>query len=87
MSDVQIDSSNWPSVNKLTAPLVQYIVDNAAALRVGVEKHATGATIVDAGIKSPGGLEVGRLVAEICMGGLGHVSLHNSATFAHWPWM
>ena len=87
MSHGNLDTSYWPSVNALTAPLVQRLIDNARSLRVGVEKHASGATIVDAGIKSPGGLEAGRLIAEICMGGLGHVSLQTSATFVHWPWM
>ncbi|HWU83640.1 MAG TPA: methenyltetrahydromethanopterin cyclohydrolase, partial [Methylophilaceae bacterium] len=27
------------------------------------------------------------LIAEICMGGLGHVSLQTSNTFPRWPWM
>jgi methenyltetrahydromethanopterin cyclohydrolase len=87
MSQSNPDTSHWPSVNALTAPLVQHLIDNARSLRLGVEKHASGATIVDAGIKSRGGLEAGRLIAEICMGGLGHVSLQTSTTFAHWPWM
>lgn len=81
-----IDTSHWPSVNALTAPLVQNLIDNASSLRVGIEQHATGATIIDAGIKHAGGLEAGRLVAEICMGGLGRVSLSANPTFAHWPW-
>ena len=34
-----------------------------------------GATLVDAGIAVPGGLEAGRRIAEICMGGLGTVTL------------
>lgn len=82
-----IDTSNWPSVNRLTNPLVKQLVDNAQQYRVGVEKLPNGTTIVDAGIKFPGGLEAGRLIAEICMGGLGHVSLQTANTFAHWPWM
>jgi methenyltetrahydromethanopterin cyclohydrolase len=81
-----MDTSHWPSVNALTAPLVQNLIDNAASLRVGIEKHATGATIIDAGIRHAGGLEAGRLIAEICMGGLGRVSLTANPTFAHWPW-
>lgn len=83
----QLDTSNWPSVNGLTNPLVKSLVDNAKNLRVGVEKLSNGCTIVDAGIKHAGGLEAGRLIAEICMGGLGHVSLQTANTFAHWPWM
>ncbi|PKO51300.1 MAG: methenyltetrahydromethanopterin cyclohydrolase [Betaproteobacteria bacterium HGW-Betaproteobacteria-2] len=82
-----IDTSRWPSVNRLTNPLVQYLVDNADVLRLGVEKLDNGCTIIDAGIRHDGGLEAGRLIAEICMGGLGHVGLQTSQTFPHWPWM
>lgn len=83
----QLDTASWPSVNTLTNPLVKSLVENAKNLRLGVEKSANGATIVDAGVAHAGGLEAGRLIAEICMGGLGHVSLQTSNTFAHWPWM
>ena len=82
-----LDTSNWPSVNRLTNPLVTYLVDHAQELRLGVEKLPNGTTIIDAGIKHAGGLEAGRLIAEICMGGLGHVSLQTSNTFPRWPWM
>ena len=82
-----LDTSNWPSVNQLTNPLVKSLVDNASNLRLGVSKSANGATIVDAGIQHAGGLEAGRLIAEICMGGLGHVNLQSSNTFPHWPWL
>jgi len=83
----QLDTSNWPSVNALTNPLVEQLLSNAKALRIGVERSVNGATIIDAGIYYAGGLEAGRLIAEICMGGLGHVSLQTSTTFSHWPWM
>jgi methenyltetrahydromethanopterin cyclohydrolase len=83
----KLDTSHWPSVNTLTNPLVSHLIANAKELRVGVEKFSNGATIIDAGIKHVGGLEAGRLIAEICMGGLGHVNLQTSSTFSHWPWM
>ena len=83
----QLDTSNWPSVNALTNPLVEQLLSNAKELRLGVERSVNGATIIDAGIYYDGGLEAGRLIAEICMGGLGHVSLQTSTTFSHWPWM
>ncbi len=83
----RLDTSNWPSINALTNPLVDSLVSNAKELRVGVTQSDNGATIVDAGIKSLGGLEAGRLIAEICMGGLGHVNIQTSTTFSHWPWM
>lgn len=82
-----IDTSHWPSVNQLTNPLVRHLIDNAKSLRLDVEKLESGCTIIDAGIQHAGGLEAGRLIAEICMGGLGHVSLQTSQTFANWPWM
>jgi methenyltetrahydromethanopterin cyclohydrolase len=49
------------------------MVREAAALRIAVEKSTGGSTIIDAGIRVRGGLEAGRRIAEICMGGLGRV--------------
>ena len=73
------------SVNKLTQPLVQYLLDNADKLRLGIEKLDNGCTIIDAGIKVVGGLEAGRIITEICMGGLGTVSLSQSSYTNYWP--
>lgn len=83
----QLDTSNWPSVNRLANPLVAALVDNAKELRLGIERLSNGCTMIDAGIRHAGGLEAGRLIAEICMGGLGRVSLQTATTFPHWPWM
>ncbi len=66
--------------------MVDRLVGDAASLRVGIEKGPLGCTIVDAGIDHPGGLEAGRLVTEICMGGLGTASLQPAWSFAGWPW-
>ncbi|EIC31172.1 methenyltetrahydromethanopterin cyclohydrolase [Methylomicrobium album] len=73
------------SVNKLTQPLVQHLIANADKLRVAVETLDNGCTIIDAGIKVPGGLEAGRIIAEICLGGMGTVTLSHSPYTAHWP--
>ncbi len=68
--------ANHPlSINQHCAPLVRQLIDRAAELRVAVSRSAEGAWLVDAGIQVPGGLEAGRLIAEICMGGLGKVSI------------
>lgn len=72
------------SVNQLSAPLVDRLIREANALQVGVSKHATGCTIVDAGIQHAGSAEAGRIIAEICMGGLGEVSLQTDDRFANW---
>lgn len=75
-----------PSINQLTRPLVEYLVSNSDALRVGVSKLENGCRIIDAGIHFPGGLEAGRIIAEICMGGLGTVKLRASTNFENWSW-
>ena len=73
------------SVNKLTQPLVQHLLDNADKLRLGVERLANGCTLIDAGIKAPGGIEAGRIIAEICLGGMGTVSINHSTYTENWP--
>jgi methenyltetrahydromethanopterin cyclohydrolase len=54
------------------------IADDAAVraseLRLAVHTLASGARVIDAGIDVPGGLAAGAILAELCMGGLGHVS-------------
>jgi methenyltetrahydromethanopterin cyclohydrolase len=73
------------SVNKLTQPLVKYLIDYADKLRVGVETLENGCTVIDAGINVPGGLEAGRIVAEICLGGMGTVTISHSTYTDNWP--
>jgi methenyltetrahydromethanopterin cyclohydrolase len=73
------------SINNRSIPLVKDLLANASALNINISEHASGAMIVDAGIHALGGLEAGRRIAEICMGGLGSISLQNSTTFKHWP--
>lgn len=74
-----------PSVNILSAPLVKSLMDNAGALRIGVEKLSNGTSVIDAGINTIGGLEAGRLISEICLGGLGQVRLRASDRIP-WSW-
>ncbi len=73
------------SVNKLTQPLVKHLIDNADKLRLRIETLENGCTIVDAGIQVPGGLEAGRIIAEICLGGMGTVTINHSAYTDNWP--
>ena len=76
---------NQPSINTLSQPIVQSLVDQADALRLGVSQDSSGVTIIDAGINHHGGLEAGRLISEICLGGLGNVSLVHTNTAPNWP--
>jgi methenyltetrahydromethanopterin cyclohydrolase len=73
------------SVNKLSQPLVRELIENADKLRLAVQKSATGCTFIDAGINVPGGLEAGRIIAEICLGGMGTVTLSHSPYTRNWP--
>ena len=77
------DARARPSINAAAQPLVESLVRDAARLRIGVEAHASGCRIVDAGIQHPGGLEAGRRIADICLGGLGDVRL--VSTPHRWP--
>ncbi len=80
-----INISPQPSVNKLSQPLLAQLMTQADALKIGVSKHATGATIIDAGIEYTSSAEAGRLIAEICMGGLGQVTFKESALLKSCP--
>ncbi|WP_137718183.1 methenyltetrahydromethanopterin cyclohydrolase [Methylobacillus flagellatus] len=86
MNPANLPEGALPSVNALTAPLLNRLLAEAHSLRLGVSRLPSGATLIDAGIQHAGGLEAGRLIAEICMGGLGHVSLQAGGPFSHWPW-
>jgi methenyltetrahydromethanopterin cyclohydrolase len=68
--------ANHPiSIQEHVASLVDSLIEEAHLLRVKVSHSPEGSVIVDAGIEVPGGLEAGRLIAEICMGGLGTVDI------------
>jgi len=66
------------SLNRRAQPLLESLVAEASVLRLRVSRSA-GALIVDAGIECRGSLEAGRRIAEICMGGLGSVTLSPAA--------
>jgi methenyltetrahydromethanopterin cyclohydrolase len=77
--------NNQISINTQTQKIVDRLVANAHELRLGVSKDSTGVTLIDAGINHLGGLEAGRLISEICLGGLGEVSLTHTNTAPNWP--
>lgn len=74
------------SLNRLAAPLVENLVAEAAQLRLAVTRLDNGTRLVDAGIAVPGGIEAGRRIAEICLGGLGRVGLAPAGNHPDWPW-
>ena len=84
--DERKDMSSAVSVNARAAGLVERLVADAEALKIGVARGALGELLVDAGSTHPGGIAAGLSVAEICMGGLGSVALELSPVTPNWPW-
>jgi len=74
------------SVNASAAPLVARLKAQADALRVQVSTGEKGETRIDAGARCVGGVAAGLLMSEICMGGLGEVTLFPNAATPRWPW-
>ena len=72
------------SVNERSAELVTRL--DAEELRVGISRGELGETLIDAGSKKLGGIGAGMRIAEICMGGLGQVTLMPSSKTPRWPW-
>jgi methenyltetrahydromethanopterin cyclohydrolase len=75
-----------PSVNSLAAPLVEALVDDADRLRLKILQTPDGPRLVDAGADTLGSIEAGRRIAEICLGGLGTVTVGPAGPVARWPY-
>jgi methenyltetrahydromethanopterin cyclohydrolase len=73
------------SVNARAGVIVDRLLADSDVLRVVATKGSRGETLVDAGAKTIGGLEVGILLAEICLGGLGRVTLTPFSDTPKWP--
>ena len=61
-------------MNEAACEIADTMADQADVLRVSSFRLPSGARIIDAGVDTPGGIEAGIALAEICMGGLGNVS-------------
>ena len=65
MADLGMNERAWS--------LADRCVERAAELRIAVHTLASGTRVLDFGANTPGGFAAGRALAELCMGGLGHV--------------
>lgn len=63
------------SVNRNADKLVKQLCDDAEEYGVTVSKMKSGATLIDAGVQASGGFSAGKIITEICMGGLGNVEV------------
>lgn len=77
MADLRMNERAWTMVDEAAA--------RAGELRIAVHTLGNGARVLDAGIDVPGGLAAGRLLAELCMGGLGHVE-YTTLTIGDQTW-
>lgn len=64
------------SINANALRIINEMVERKSQLRIEVEKTRSGAKIIDVGVEARGGYLAGKYVTEICLGGLGSVSLH-----------
>lgn len=67
------------SVNEKAAELVDWGLRHAEKLGILVEKHDTGATIIDLGVRAKGGFLAGEFLTEVSLGGLGRASITHMA--------
>ena len=79
------DGRTTASVNALAGAIVDRLVAEADRFRVAVTHGSLGELLIDAGAKASGGVDVGLLLTEICMGGLGRVSLSPAPGASKWP--
>jgi len=74
------------SINKNTNPLVEKIIHDKIKLNLDVFEGAEGCTIIDAGINTLGSIEAGIKISEICLGGLGAISMIPNGSSKHFGW-
>ena len=67
MIDLQMNERAWA--------LAEQCIARASEFGIAVHTLSSGARVFDAGIEARGGLAAGVVLAELCMGGLGHVNL------------
>lgn len=72
-------------LNKNAQAIVDRIVADDERYGIAYSRGPLGEHLIDAGAASPGGLEVGLRMTEICMGGLGTVSMALDRANEKWP--
>jgi methenyltetrahydromethanopterin cyclohydrolase len=72
-------------MNERAYALADACAARADELRITVQTLGNGARVIDAGVAAPGGYGAGVALAELCMGGLGHVQFSSLAIDGE-PW-
>jgi len=78
MTNLDMNARAWGLADQSVARAVEW--------RLSVHVLACGTRVIDAGVHVPGGLAAGRALAELCLGGLGHVQFQSLAIDGEaWP--
>ena len=78
MTSLELNERAWAIADECAKRRVE--------MRIDVHTLACGSRVIDGGIAVPGGLAAGCAIAEMCMGGLGHVALSPVAIGSDmWP--
>jgi len=64
------------SVNRTAMKLVDKLCAKPDEYGIIVEKRRNAPTLIDTGIKAKGSFQAGKIITEICLGGLGEVKLY-----------
>ncbi len=62
-------------LNAAALELCDALVRETESLRIAVRETPAGTRIIDCGVDAPGSIEAGRRLAEVCMAGVGHISI------------
>ncbi len=63
------------SVNKMSLPIVEDMINRSEELNIDVIKLENGCTVLDCGVNTLGSIEAGKLFTKVCLGGLAHVGV------------
>jgi methenyltetrahydromethanopterin cyclohydrolase len=70
-----VKKKNSSNLNDRAHKIVKKMISKSESIGVTVSRAQNNAVLIDAGIKTPGSPEAGRLFAEVCLGGTAEVSL------------
>jgi methenyltetrahydromethanopterin cyclohydrolase len=62
-------------MNEAASEIADSMADQAEVLRIRTHRLASGSRVIDAGVEVDGGIDAGLAVSDICMGGLGNVTV------------
>jgi methenyltetrahydromethanopterin cyclohydrolase len=75
MMPPELDAGRFSLNNNARELLEKKVIPNAEKLRIGIREISNGATVIDMGVRYPGGFLAGKYFTEACLGGMGRLSM------------